>query len=119
MSNTKFDVERFYAALDATREARGLTWRAVAQQSGVAASTLTRIGQGKRPDVDGLSALLSWAGLDAKNFLGQPTSAESSSESLAQITALLRADKNLQPESAKMLEQMLKAAYASAKKKKE
>jgi predicted transcriptional regulator len=58
-----FDRRRFADTLDAIRASRGLTWRQVADQSGVAASTLTRIQQGKRPDVDGLVRLCHWAGL--------------------------------------------------------
>ena len=64
-----FDNEKFYAALDASRVARGLTWKQVATESGVSASTLTRMAQGKRPDVDGLAALLGWSGLRADSFL--------------------------------------------------
>lgn len=115
MSNLKFDIQRFFSALDATRESRNLSWKEVANQTGVAASTLTRIGQGKRPDIDGLSSLLNWAALDAKIFYSDTSAENRSPESLAQITALLRADKSLKDESARMLEQMLKAAYASAK----
>jgi transcriptional regulator with XRE-family HTH domain len=56
----KFDNEGFFAALDAHRLAKRLTWKQVAEQSEVSASTLTRMAQGKRPDVDGLAALLKW-----------------------------------------------------------
>ncbi len=52
-----FDSDAFYAALDGVRRARDLNWKEVAAQSGVSASTLTRMAQGKRPDVDGLAAL--------------------------------------------------------------
>ena len=68
MSNLKFDAEGFYAALDGHRQSKGLTWKKVADQAKISASTLTRMGQGKRPDVDTLAGLASWSGIDAKMF---------------------------------------------------
>lgn len=56
------DVEELYVALDRARRRAGLRWRDIARESGVSASTLTRIGQGKRPDVDGLFRLMVWLG---------------------------------------------------------
>ncbi|MEM1377920.1 MAG: helix-turn-helix domain-containing protein [Pseudomonadota bacterium] len=118
MSNSHFDVAGFYAALDGVRQSRGITWKKVASETGVAASTLTRIGQGKRPDVDGLAALASWSNLDVSHFYRSdlnPTATQR--ESLGEITALLRADKNLSSEGAVALETMLKSAYEQIRKK--
>ena len=103
----EFDLAGFHAALDAQRTAKGLNWKQVAEQSGVSASTLTRMSQGRRPDIDGLALLLAWSGLDASNFLP----GANSPEPLAQITAHLRADRNLKPESAEALEAIIKVAY--------
>lgn len=103
----EFDIEGFHAALDAQRAAKGLNWKEVAEQSGVSPSTLTRMSQGRRPDVDGLALLLAWSGLDASDFLPRANKPEP----LAQITANLRADRNLKPESAKALEEIIKTAY--------
>ena len=44
-----FEADAFYAALDGERQARRKTWKKVADESGVSASTLTRIGQGETP----------------------------------------------------------------------
>ena len=107
MARRGFDVAAFHAALDAQRAAQGLTRKDVAEQAGVSASTLTRMSQGKRPDVDGLALLLAWSGLDASAFL--PSANEP--EPLAQIAANLRADRNLSQESAKALEEIIKVAY--------
>ena len=63
-----FDGEKFVAALDSTRRARDMTWRKVADEARVSASTLTRLSQGKRPDVDSLGALTRWAGLNTDTF---------------------------------------------------
>src|SRR5213078_1595384 len=69
MEKEYFDTEAFFAALDVVRQNRGKTWKEVAGESGVSASTLTRMAQGKRPDVDGLAALLAWSGLRADDFM--------------------------------------------------
>ncbi|WOF43881.1 helix-turn-helix domain-containing protein [Sphingopyxis indica] len=106
----RFDNEAFYAALNATRLSRQLTWKDVAEQAGISASTLTRIGQGKRPDIDGLAALLQWSGLKAETFIRDGEIAEA--EPLARVTALLRADPNLSPENAKVLEDIVAATYS-------
>ena len=107
MARRGFDIVAFHAALDAQRNAQGLTWKDVAEQAGVSASTLTRMSQGKRPDVDGLALLLAWSGLDASAFLPSANSPEP----LAQIAANLRADRNLSSESAQALEEIIKVAY--------
>jgi transcriptional regulator with XRE-family HTH domain len=106
-----FDAEAFHAALDSQRLAMGMTWKDVAAEAGVSASTLTRMSQGKRPDVDGLAALLKWSGLRAEMFIPMEDAAKKKAEPLAQITAVLRADKSLSKASAEAIEQILKAAY--------
>jgi transcriptional regulator with XRE-family HTH domain len=107
-----FDAEAFYAALDNQRRALAMTWKDVAAESGVSASTLTRMAQGKRPDVDGLAALLAWSGLRAEDFIRKTDEeGEKKPEPLAQISAVLRADRNLTKKSAEAIEQILKAAY--------
>ena len=64
-----FDSEAFYAALNAARLGRQMTWKEVAEEAGVNASTLSRIGQGAKPDVNGLAALLTWSNLKAEMFI--------------------------------------------------
>lgn len=103
-----FDLDGFFSALDAQRIGRQLTWRQVANEARISASTLTRMSQGHRPDVDGLAALCRWSGLQADDFL---VPAERSVEPLAQISTWLRGDKNLTPEAAVALDQVIKATY--------
>ena len=112
-----FDHEGFYEALDATRQARKLSWKQVAGEAQVSASTLTRLGQGKRPDVDSLGALCRWAGLDADDYMkGGDT--KSDPEPLAVIGTYLRADKNLSAESAAMLEKLVRTTYETLRQDK-
>ena len=105
-----FDSEKFYAALDAQRIALGLTWKQVADESGVSASTLTRMAQGKRPDVDGLAALLAWGGLEADSFVSNSGSAP---DPLTQMTILVRGDQRLSPSNKSVIEGVLRAVYGS------
>jgi transcriptional regulator with XRE-family HTH domain len=105
-----FDADGFYQALDAQRAARKLTWKQVAAESGVSASTLTRMAQGRRPDVDGLAALASWSGLNADDFVRSEDKPEQP-EPLAMISTFLRADPNLSPEGATALDELIKATY--------
>jgi transcriptional regulator with XRE-family HTH domain len=105
-----FDVEAFYAALDSQRTALNMTWKDVAAEASVSASTLTRMSDGKRPDVDGLAALLRWSGLRAETFI-RKTENQGKPETLAQVSAVLRADRTLSKESAAALDQIFRAAY--------
>ncbi|MGE3303616.1 MAG: helix-turn-helix domain-containing protein [Hyphomonadaceae bacterium] len=115
MSKPEFNVALFYKALDSARVARRLNWKQVAEASGVSASTLSRLAQGKRPDVDSLAALLGWAGLSGDTFvagkapLGSP-------EPLSQITSVLYADQSLPEEGREAMIDMITAAYVRLRK---
>jgi transcriptional regulator with XRE-family HTH domain len=113
----RFDNKGFFAALDAQRAARRMTWKQVAEESGVAASTLTRMAQGKRPDVDGLAALVRWSGLKVDGFMGAEDAPPA--EPLAQISTLLHADTRLSAQNRTALEHMLRAAYEQLRNDKE
>ena len=106
----RFENEAFFRALDATRQSRALNWRQVAAKAGVSASTLTRMAQGKRPDVDSLAALVTWSGLDPGDYLVNPVQ-RAEPETMALISTYLRADRDLSPDSALALEQIIQAAY--------
>ena len=111
----RFDRKGFYDALDATRRSRNLNWKQVAAKSGVSASTLTRMAQGRRPDVDGLAALASWSGLKADDFV-RSDAHQSEPEPLAMISTYLKSDPHLTPEAADALDQLVKATYERMRK---
>lgn len=111
-----FDSDGFYAALDSVRRARELNWKQVAAQSGVSASTLTRMAQGKRPDVDGLAALVAWSGLDADDYVRSDEAERPAAEPLAMISTYLRSDRNLTPEAATALDELIKVTYERLRK---
>ena len=116
MGIAHLDGEKLFAALDAQRIAQELTWKQVAGQAGVSPSTLTRMSQGRRPDVDSLAALCSWAGLDTDEYYvvdGRP----GVQEPLANVVGYLRADRNLTPDAAEAIERLMKTAYDTLRKK--
>lgn len=94
----RLDAARLYAALDAEREAKGLSWRQLAAEAGVSASLVSRMGNGHRPDLDGFIALVQWLGMPAETFMvwpvgGREQRARPSLE--AQLAPLLRAEDEL------------------------
>ncbi|MGI8875657.1 MAG: helix-turn-helix domain-containing protein [Egibacteraceae bacterium] len=107
------DVAALHATLDRERERRGMSWRQVSRETGVSASTLSRMGQGvARPDVDGFATLVGWLGASADDFLradGDGPAHEMSAP--AAIAAHLRARRDLAPEDVDALEAIVRAAY--------
>jgi transcriptional regulator with XRE-family HTH domain len=104
-----FDAEAFYAALNAARLSRQKTWKDVAQETGIAASTLSRMGQGANPDVNGLAALLKWSNLKAEMFIRGVSKEDA--PPIAKLAALLRADPHLTPQNAKLIEGIVVSTY--------
>ncbi len=115
----QFDVSALHGALDSERVGRNLTWKDVSAESGVSASTLTRLSQGRRPDVDSLAALTKWLGISADRFMGvRPRAVFGAASPLAQISTILREDPNLKPEAATALDELVKATYARLRSQK-
>lgn len=110
MSRAEFDAAGFYRALDAVRTARRLNWKLVAEESGVSASTLTRLAQGRRPDIDSLAALVTWGSLSADDFVVSKTRT-AEREPLGQIASFLRSDPRLNEEGRDAMMQIIAAAY--------
>jgi transcriptional regulator with XRE-family HTH domain len=111
-----FDGDAFYRALETTVTARSTTWKQVAAETGVSASTLTRMAQGRRPDAASLAALSAWAGLNPSDFVDAPYNRGSRTEAISQISTLLRTDPNLDAQSAEAVEAIVKAAYERLRK---
>ncbi len=104
----RFDFPSFYAALSATVKARGTTWKAVSEQTGVSQTTLSRMSSGRQPDAASLTALSAWSGLNPVDFASAP---KRSREPIAMVSKLLREDPNLDPAAADALEAIITTAY--------
>jgi len=109
-SNKGFNATAFYQVLSSIVEARSVTWRQVARETGITPSTLTRMGQGRQPDAASLAALSAWAGLNPADFIGQRSPA-ARAHALEVIARALRSDPDLPPEAAKALEEIMRIAY--------
>ena len=115
IENKGFDGDAFYRALENTVVVRSKTWKQVSVETGVSASTLTRMAQGRRPDAASLAALSAWAGLNPSDFVTAPYKV-APSEPMAKISSLLRTDPNLDAQAAEAVEAIVRAAYERLRK---
>jgi len=67
-SRQVLDVAALATAVTAVARHRKISMRDVAAETGLSASTLTRLTQGQKPDADGLITLLAWLDADAATF---------------------------------------------------
>ena len=110
-----FDGDAYYRALEAIVKSRLRSWKEVAEETGVSASTLTRMAQGKRPDAASLAALSAWADLNPSDFVRTAYN-KAPGDSIARISTLLRTDPNLDAEAAETIDQIVRAAYQQMRK---
>ena len=76
LARATIDVSKLYAALDAKRKARVVSWRQLAADIGVSPSLFFRLGNGLRPDVDAFVTLVRWLGMSADDFMTDDGNAE-------------------------------------------
>jgi transcriptional regulator with XRE-family HTH domain len=50
-------------------EGRGWSWRQLARELGLSASTMSRLANGQKPDVDAFAAMVAWLQTDANKFI--------------------------------------------------
>ncbi len=98
-------------ALDKKRRSQGMSWKQVAEISGVNASTLTRVSQGKSPSVESMAALAVWSKLSVDSFVQHEVPTEISSDPISKAAAYFRASPNLSPESADIIESVIRSIY--------
>ena len=106
----EFNLGAFYSALESTLISRGRNWKQVAAETGVNASTLSRMAKGQRPDATSLAALAAWSGLNPGDFVGG-RHANSGIEPLAQISSFIHSDPRLSTEGALALDALVKSTY--------
>jgi len=115
MARNLVNVAALYAALDAGRTAKSLSWRQLAAEVGVSPSTMTRMSNGNKPDVDAFAALVRWLGAPAESFMidaegGAGERSAEQPELLVQLAPLLRARGDLGDNDVKYLEEVIGAA---------
>jgi transcriptional regulator with XRE-family HTH domain len=113
--NKGFDGNAFYRALKTVVSVRDLTWKQVAEETGVSASTLARMAQGRNPDAASLAAISAWAGLNPSDFVTAQFRPPRG-QAIGQISSLLRSDPSLDLEAADALDAIVRTAYQRLKK---
>jgi len=110
-AGTTVDVKSLHAALDAARAEKGLSWRQLAKELDVSASTISRMTNGLRPDVTAFAAMTTWLRMPAEAFYVRATPAEEQEpELVASLVPLLRARSDLTEEDVAYLEDVIAAA---------
>jgi transcriptional regulator with XRE-family HTH domain len=112
MTRTKVDVQGLFAALDAERTARGLSWRQLAKEIGVSPSLLSRLSNDQRPDADGFATLVRWLNIPAEEFMVDvegDRGPQPEPDLLTQLAPLLRARQDLDKRDIAYLEEVIRA----------
>lgn len=118
--NDRIDSPRLYSALDAERQARGLSWRQLASEASVSPSLLSRMGKNHKPDLESFAALVQWLGVPAEEFMRASVHEPTTSQSPAfetKLVPLLRAERDLTDEDRKYLMDMVSATMTFLREK--
>jgi transcriptional regulator with XRE-family HTH domain len=65
----RFNSKALYEALNQQRLAHRLTWRELADQIGDSMTTITRLKNGGRMEVDGMLAMVDWLRVPVETFV--------------------------------------------------
>lgn len=107
-----FDAEAFRIHLDSEQEARGLSWRTVALESGVSPSQLCQIHRNEaRPSIGTFAKLCAWGRFNANDFIQGSASSQGRPPTLPKISLLLQLDPLLHREDAEFIYQLVKISY--------
>jgi transcriptional regulator with XRE-family HTH domain len=115
------NTEELGRAVKRRREELGLSLRDVADKTSVSASTLSRIENGTgKPDADNIARLTGWLEVPVERILSARPLQDDSSQAVVYypqepvpeiVEAHLRADRNLNPETAAALSELFRVAY--------
>jgi transcriptional regulator with XRE-family HTH domain len=110
-SPAHIDVRALYVALEKEKDARDMSWRQLARDCGLSPSTLTRLANGRRPDVDAFAALVHWLGQPAEVFMtADSDSVRDDPDLVSSLAPLLRARKDLDDGDVQHLQTLFAAA---------
>ena len=111
MASTSIDVASLYAALDAARSSKELSWRQLAGLLDLSPSTLSRLANGYTPDATAFTSMVTWLNIPAENFIkSDGKEAHDEPDLVASLAPLLRARKDLKPEDVDHLEELISSA---------
>jgi transcriptional regulator with XRE-family HTH domain len=106
------EVTALYAALDAARNEKGLSWRQLAKEVGISPSTMSRMANGYKPDLTAFASMTTWLRMPAETFYTKfgAKNEDDEPELTAAVAPLLRARKDLNEEDVAYLEELIAAA---------
>lgn len=96
--------------MDAARTEADLSWRQVARELGISASTISRMAQGLRPDVTAFAAMTTWLRMPAERFYENAGRSDEEPDLVASLGPLLRARSDLTEKDVSYLEDVIAAA---------
>jgi len=122
MADSLINVAELGELVKRQRERTKMSLREVATTTGVSASTLSRVENGVgTPDSATLARLASWLGVPLERLMSgsllnhsevaEPVVYFPTESTPSIVEAHLRADKNLQPDTAKALAELFRVAY--------
>lgn len=120
VTKTRVNTAELGNAIRRRREEKDLSLRDLAEETGVSASTLSRIENGTgKPDADNIARLAAWLGMPIERVMHHDRAAAEAKpviyyphESTPEIVeAHLRADRHLTPQTAKALSELFRVAY--------
>ena len=115
-----FDRVLFSAAIATHMQQQDVSMREAARESGVSASTFSRIIAGKEPDMDSFARLCDWASLDANSFLGRLNTERrlpKKASILSYVCAAISIDETLTPAIQQALIQIIQLVYRTVASK--
>jgi transcriptional regulator with XRE-family HTH domain len=83
--------------------------RAAAGEIGISPATLSRMENGRVPDLDTLKKVCAWLGVDPATYLG--TSAEPRAASSGSVQVVFKKDRAVTPKTSQALAKLIQAAY--------
>ena len=106
------DTKALAERLKAKRGKRGL--REISEEmNGIGISTLSRIENGRVPDVENFLIICNWLQASPSEFIKKPDG-DTTTDAIDEIEGHLRADRNLDPEMAHALAELMQKAYIVA-----
>ncbi len=118
METARIDLDQLAEHIQWKMEQENLSLREAAAAAHVSPATMSRIlRKGKKrpqPDTGTIVHILNWVRVPIEKIIGSPIPSKNTrpnDKTLEVIEVHLRADKNLSPDAAKVITQMVRAAY--------
>ena len=110
-------VDQLGAELKRVRSRRGLSLRDVAEETGISASTLSRLERGSTPDYDIVDRLAGWLKVSVATGVSPTQAPKTDTEVMQVVEVHLRANKKLSAGTARAIAEAVKLLLASSNPK--